>query len=427
MIDTAALDATVERRAEQAFTFLERLVAAPSTIGSEAGALEVFAAEIADLGFTAKRILVPDDIATDARAGVPQVVSAERSQVAERYQVVGSLGPDTGRSLLLHGHIDVVPAETPQLWASPPFAPRRDGSRLFGRGSGDMKAGFAMGVLALRSLLEVQPDAITGPLHFLAAIEEECTGNGTLSASLDGVLADAAILLEPTDLNIMVGGVGVMWCDITAEGVSAHAESAHAAINPIDLLQRLVAGLRDWSAGLGALYPDVMLSDVASPYNINIGQIRAGDWPSSVPATATMRVRVGYPRAWSALDAEREIRSTVSSIVEANGSFPLPPSVTLSGLRAEGYFLDPSDPLVKAVSNAHQDAHGTPPSTFAMGSTTDARFYVNDFDVPALCYGPSASDIHGVDESVDLDSIVAGAKTLARFIATWYETDAPGR
>ena len=225
----------------------------------------------------------------------------------------------------------------------------------------------------------------------------------------------------------MVGGVGVMWCDITAQGVSAHAESAHDAINPIDLLQRLVAGLRDWSAGLGTMYPDIMLSDVASPYNVNIGQIRAGDWPSSVPATATMRVRVGYPRTWSARDAEREIRSTVNAIVESDDSFPLPPSVTLSGLRAEGYFLDPSHPLVEAVSNAHQDAHGTTPSTFAMGSTTDARFYVNDFDVPALCYGPSAADIHGIDESVDLDSIVAGAKTLARFIATWYDTAAPRR
>ena len=419
MIDAAAVDATIERGAERAFTFLEQLVAAPSTVGAEAGALDIFAAEISDLGFTVKRIVIPEDIGSDPRAGIPPVVSTER------YQVVGSLGPASGRSLLLNGHIDVVPAETPQLWASPPFSPRRQGNRLFGRGAGDMKAGFAMGVLALRSLLEVHPDAITGPLHFLAAIEEECSGNGTLSAAIGGVLADAAVLLEPTDLNIMVGGVGVMWCDITAQGVSAHAESAHLAINPIDLLAHLVAGLRDWSAGLGASYPDVMLSDVASPYNVNIGQISAGDWPSSVPTTATMRVRVGFPRTWSAVDAELEIRSAVDAIVEAHGFIPVPPQVLLSGFRAEGYLLDPSHSLVEAISNAHQDAHGTRPSTFAMGSTTDARFYVNNFDVPALCYGPSAADIHGVDESVDLDSVVSGAKTLARFIATWYETGAP--
>jgi len=76
---------------------------------------------------------------------------------------------------------------------------------------------------------------------------------------------------------------------------------------------------------------------------------------------------------------------------------------------------------------AHAQAHGVEPRTFAMGSTTDARIYLNYFDVPALCYGPAASNIHGIDESVDLDSIVAGARTLARFLVNWYapskETD----
>jgi acetylornithine deacetylase len=55
-----------------------------------------------------------------------------------------------------------------------------------------------------------------------------------------------------------------------------------------------------------------------------------------------------------------------------------------------------------------------------MASTTDGRLYLNDFDTPAICYGPTAHDIHGIDESVELRSIVGGARTLARFIADWY-------
>ena len=55
-----------------------------------------------------------------------------------------------------------------------------------------------------------------------------------------------------------------------------------------------------------------------------------------------------------------------------------------------------------------------------MASTTDARLYLNDFDMPAICYGPTAHDIHGIDEAVDLSSIVDGARTLARFMADWY-------
>ena len=62
-----------------------------------------------------------------------------------------------------------------------------------------------------------------------------------------------------------------------------------------------------------------------------------------------------------------------------------------------------------------------------MGSTTDARYYLNGYDTPALCYGPSAKNIHGTDESVELASIVDGARTMARFMAAWYATPGDDR
>jgi acetylornithine deacetylase len=418
VLNEFALDAAIDQGAERAFTFLERLVAAPSTVGTEASALTIFAEELAGIGFRTQRIAVPDDIGTDPRAGVPQEVSGER------YDVVGRIGPDNnGPSLLLNGHMDVVPAMSPHRWTGQPFVPRRDGNRLFGRGSGDMKCGFAMGVLAIRALLDVAPDILSGPLSFVAVIEEECTGNGTLAAANAGVLADAVILLEPTELDIMVGGVGVMWCDVEIVGYSTHAQTAHLSINPIDLVGRLIAGLREWSAGLSEAFPDEELADVESPYNVNVGGIQGGDWPSSVPTEATVRLRIGFPRAWTPDDAEREIRSAVSAIVKKDGGFPVEPTLRLSGFRAPGYLLDHDHPLVRAMAAAHVQAHGVEPKTFSLGSTTDARTYINYFGTPALCFGPSASNIHGLDESVDLDSIVAGAKTLARFIATWFERD----
>jgi acetylornithine deacetylase len=417
VLDSVALDAAIARGAERAFTFLERLVAAPSTVGREAGALEVFATELRSLGFTIRKVPLDPRLGDDPRAGVVQQVPGPR------YDVVGTLGPQSGRSLLLNGHIDVVPARTPERWSSPPFAPRRDGQLLYGRGAGDMKGGFAMGVLALRALLEVHPQFLTGPLSFLAAIEEECTGNGTLSAAIDGVLADAVVLLEPTDLDLLVGGIGILWCDIEVDGVSTHAEAAHQAINPVDLLTRLTAGLREWATGLAERFPDPALADAVSPYNLNLGEIWAGDWPSSVPTTATMRLRIGFPRAWTPDQAERAVRAEVTRIAEADGAFPSAPRVRLSGFRAAGYWLDPAHPLVRSMAVAHAEAHGGEPAAYSLGSTTDARIYLNDFDVPALCYGPIAHNIHGVDESVDLDSIVAGARTLARFLHSYY---APG-
>jgi acetylornithine deacetylase len=82
--------------------------------------------------------------------------------------------------------------------------------------------------------------------------------------------------------------------------------------------------------------------------------------------------------------------------------------------------MQADDPLARRLADAHRAAHGDAAAKVAMASTTDARLYLNDFDVPALCYGPVAHDIHGIDESVELSSIVAGARTLARFISNWF-------
>jgi acetylornithine deacetylase len=391
---------------------LERLVAAPSTVGHEQDAQEVVEQELRRLGFDVSRLPIPDGIGDDPLAGVPQ------ASYEGRGDVIGRLGADEGHSLLLNGHIDVVPAGQPDLWASPPFEPRRDGDRLFGRGAGDMKGGFAMATLALDALLAAEPEAIGGSLTFLSVIEEECTGNGTLAAARAGVLADAVILPEPTGLDMLLAGVGILWLDIVLEGKSAHAESADRAVNPVDLALTVVNALRAFEREMNGAIEDAM-RDVEHPYNINIGMVEAGDWRSSVPARATVRLRIGHPTSWSSDEAMSKVGAALDAIddpwLRAH-----PPTLRASGFRAKGYVMPADDPLAKRLADAHRSAHGDAPAEVAMASTTDARLYLNDFDVPALCYGPTAHDIHGIDESVELSSIVAGARTLARFIADWF-------
>jgi acetylornithine deacetylase len=391
---------------------LERLVAAPSPVGREQESQEVVEQELKRLGLDVERLPVPDRIEDDPLAGVPQ------TSYEGRGDVIGRLGVDDGPSLLLNGHIDVVPASQPDLWTSPPFEPRRDGDLLYGRGAGDMKGGFAMATLALDALLDVDPDAIAGPLTFLSVIEEECTGNGTLAAARAGILADAVILPEPTDLNMLLAGVGILWLDVVLDGKSAHAESADRAVNPIDLALTVVDALRglEWEMN-SEIEPS--MAGVGHPYNVNIGGLEAGDWHSSVPARATLRLRIGHPTSWSTDDTMSKVRDAIAAI-DALWLRDHPPTLRQAGFRAKGYALPGDDPLAERLSDAHRSAHGHAPTAVAMGSTTDARLYLNDFDVPALCYGPVAHDIHGIDESVALSSIVAGARTLARFIADWF-------
>jgi len=412
----ANLDARIAANAEDAFRFLERLVAEPSVVGAEQSAQEVLADELAGLGFEIERLPIPSGIAAVPHAGVPLC------SYDGRYDLVARRSGAAGRpSLLLNGHIDVVPAEEPGQWTTPPFAPNRRDGWLYGRGAGDMKCGFAMGVLAIRSLLDVAPDAISGPLTVLAAIEEECTGNGSLAAAEQGILADAVILLEPTDLDLLLGGVGILWLEVTVTGRAAHAEAVGSAVNAIEAAFPLIAALRQFEDELNATEHDPRIVGTDRPYVVNVGRFAGGDWGSSVPAVARFEVRVGFPWTWTAARAEASVRERLAQAARGDAWLAAnQPTVRASGFRAEGYDLPADAPLAQLLGAAHRAAHGSDPRTTVMGTTTDARTYINRYGTPAICYGPRTTQIHGIDEGVELASIVAGARTLARFIAAWY-------
>jgi acetylornithine deacetylase len=416
----ATLDARIAANAEASFSLLERLVAAPSVVGGEQEALEVLADEFADLGFDIERAPVPPTIGTEPGAGIPQ------GSYEGRYNLIARRsGPAASPSLLLNGHIDVVPATEPGMWTTHPFAPDRRDGWLYGRGAGDMKCGFAMAALAIRSLLDTSPDALAGPLTLVAAIEEECTGNGTLASASAGVLADAVVLLEPTDLELLLGGVGVLWLEVTVTGRPAHASVAGSGVNAIEAALPLLAALREFEHSLNEREHDPRMPGVTHPFALNIGRFVAGDWASSVPAVARFEVRVGFPQEWTVAEAEAQVRACLEQAARQHPWLAdAPPTVRASGFRAEGYELPPDAPLALALAAAHRSAHGTEPRRRTLGSTTDARTYLNRFGVPAICYGPRTTRIHGIDEGVELASIVDGARTLSRFLVSWYH--APG-
>jgi acetylornithine deacetylase len=164
-----SVDLAIDEGAEAAFSFLERLVAERSTVGQERGAQELVAGELARLGFGVRRLEIPAETGSRAPGGVAQAAYHGRSNV------LGLINPGMSPSLMLNGHIDVVPADD-AVWASDPFTPVRSDGWLSGRGAGDMKAGFAMGLLAVQALRAALPDALSGELAFLSVLEEECTG-----------------------------------------------------------------------------------------------------------------------------------------------------------------------------------------------------------------------------------------------------------
>jgi acetylornithine deacetylase len=414
------LDEVIAAALPRAQEVLSRLVAQRSTVGVEANAQNVLADELAAAGFDITRLTIPDNIGEDPAAGVPG------STYNDRFDVIGERGPAGPRSLIINGHMDVVPADDESRWSTPPFQPTVVDGWLVGRGAGDMKAGFAVGLLAVWALDQTHPGWQKGPLTFVSAIEEESTGNGTLAAGRAGYLADAALLLEPTDLEILLGGISLIWVSIEIEGLAGHAEAALKSVNPIlgsmpiiDALQALEKSMNDGhDSGVDA---DPVFAAIAHPYNINIGRLHAGDWPSSVPAVARMDVRVGHPANWSSDEAFDRVRSAIAGVAGQDEWLRAhPPILSMTGYRAQRYMQDPDTAIVRQMAAAHAEVHGTEPARVAIGSTTDARFYLNQFDMPAIAYGPRTRNMHGTDEAVELASIEDCARAVARFLLSWY-------
>lgn len=416
------LDIAITALSPRAFDLLERLVAEPSTVGQEAGAQEVLAAALHDADFEITRLMIPESIGTDPSAGVPS------RSYAGRYDVIGERGDvgDVSGSLLLNGHIDVVPAEDAAVWSSPPFTPTLRDGWLVGRGAGDMKAGFAAGLLAIWALDQVLPGWLTGKLTWVSVIEEECTGNGTLASGRAGYTADAALLLEPTDLELLLGGINIIWVSVEVDGLAGHAQAAQSSVNPILAALPVVEALHTLEAEMNDQHVegetrDEAFAHISHPYNVNIGTFHAGDWASSVPAVARFDVRVGHPGHWNSDEAFAQVRAAVANVSETDEWLAShPPRLSLTGFRAQRHVQDEDARIVTELGAAHRSAHGADPARVTIASTTDARFYVNQFGMPTVAYGPKTRNMHGTDEAVELASIVDCARTVARFLLDWF-------
>jgi acetylornithine deacetylase len=192
---------------DEMLELLCRLVEAPSTLGNEEPGQVIMVEAFRDL-----LALEPFDIAMDAEALRAHSHSAPFSwDVSQKRNVVADwpAAGIGGRSLVLQGHIDVVGPASEKLWRTPLFHAVRDGDWLYGRGSGDMKAGLAAmvgAVLGLRGL-GLAPLA---PVQLQSVVEEECGGNGALQCVLSGLRPDAAVIPEPYPGLIPTSDLGIL-------------------------------------------------------------------------------------------------------------------------------------------------------------------------------------------------------------------------
>ncbi|MGO4833755.1 ArgE/DapE family deacylase, partial [Rhizobiaceae sp. 2RAB30] len=338
------------------------------------------------------------------------------------YNVVGAsrCASPAGRSLILNGHIDVVPAGPLDMWTSPPFEPRRDGDWLYGRGAGDMKAGLVAFLSALDALRRAgyRPAA---DVYVQSVIEEECTGNGTLACLARGYRADAALIPEPMGESILRAQVGVIWFQVKVRGVPVHVAHAGQGANAIEAAYSLVQALHELEQEWNERQTDhPVFGDVDHPINLNIGRIEGGDWASSVPAWCTFEARIAIFPGQDIAQAKREIEATVLSAAGRNTFLSNnPPEIVFHGFEAEGYELKNEGDSLSLLADAHRKVFANDLDETASTATTDARFFGLYAGIPALVYGPKAEVIHGFDERVSLSSLRKVTQAMTLFIAQW--------
>ncbi len=410
------LDA-VDAGFEEQIAFTQELVRHPSLRGREHTAQDFLHDALRARGYALDRWTIDLAEIRDHPGFSPVEVD-----YANAINVVATHRParETGRSLILNGHIDVVPEGPHDIWTSPPFEPRREGDWLYGRGSGDMKAGIAANVFALDALarLGYRP---AGRVHLQSVVEEECTGNGALACLVRGYDADAAIIPEPCDDKLVRANVGVIWFRVHVRGVPTHVREAGRGVNAIEASFHLIQALRqleaDWNAEKSR-YPRFAAED--HPINFNVGQIAGGDWTSSVPAWCSVDCRIAiYPGddpAERARELERRLR-------EAAQAHPFlannPPEVSYTGFFARGYELDEGTEAEQVLHRAHAASTGAELASYVMPAYLDGRVFAIYGGRPCLVYGPRAEAVHGFDERVSLASTKRVTGAIALFIAEW--------
>ncbi len=398
--------------------FLADIVKFPSLRGNEAPLQDFLARAMAARGWRVDRFSLAD-VPLETHPKASPMVDIDP---AGSIQVVGSLraANPTGRSLILQGHIDVVPEGPAAMWTHPPYAAHIQDGWMYGRGAHDMKSGVSAMFFAMDALKSagLRPCA---DIHVQTVTEEESTGNGALATLLRGYRADAALIPEPTGGTITRAHTGTLWFRLRVAGVPVHVAVAQTGSNAIMSAYQLITALYAHTAEANraaAAHP--WYKGVENPIKFNPGIIRGGDWASSTPAWCEVDCRIGLLPGQDVAEVQRAVEAAVAAAARADNFMANnPPELTWHGFLADGYVLEPGSEAEAVLAAAHASAFADAMGARITTAVNDTRFYGLYFGIPGLCYGPKGEGAHAFDERTNLDHLKTTTLAIATFIADW--------
>ncbi|MCZ1005980.1 ArgE/DapE family deacylase [Streptomyces lydicus] len=317
-----------------------------------------------------------------------------------------------GPTMILQGHVDVVPPGDLRQWEGDPFTPRVVGDVVHGRGACDMKAGLVAHLAALAAI-RAGGVRLRGRVAAHCVVGEEDGGLGAFGTLRRGHTGDACIITEPTGGTLVTANAGALTFRIEVPGRATHASTRDAGVSAIDAYAPVHRALARLESRRNAS-ADPLMAEYPVPYALCVGTLHAGSWASSVPdclvAEGRLGVRLGEDPAEAIADFE-------DCVAEACADDPWlrahPAVVTWPGGRFASGRLPAGHPLSELVRGAHADAVGGP-SIRERGAPygSDLRLYAAA-DIPTLQFGPGDVRLaHSPREQVSVSEVVAVARTL---------------
>ena len=363
-----------------------------------------------------------------------------------RPNLVGTIsGLGGGRSLVLNGHVDVVPAGDHADWTYPPYAAEVHDGNIYGRGALDMKGGLGAMLFAALTLkrLDIR---LAGDVFLESVIDEETGGPGTRSTIERGYRPDFALVVEPTTgLALMPVEGGLEWLRVTVTGVSGHSafryKSVHAggqgtAVSAFDKGLKIVNAV----AELERMWANRKVHPLmpAGITTINVGAIAAGSGGgangmpnvmtsvSSLPDYCAIDLSLKFLPSENTTDVRAEFEQYLHHVCQADDWLrEHPPTIEwgLHGVSFPPTNTPPDHPALEVLRTALRSV-GAEPATLGFEAVSDIAWYGEAGIPSALCGPGDGGGAHGLDEHVSISSLVQASKALALFMVSWCGLDA---
>lgn len=395
---------------------LQRLVQEKSVSGNESGAQAIIIEKLREIGLHI-------DIWEPNYAKLQQhpFFVSPRSNFTDSSNVVGILkGLGGGKSILLNGHIDVVPEGDTSQWDFDPYSAEVINGKMYGRGTSDMKGGTVALLLAIEVIQSLNIP-LKGDIIFQSVIEEESGGAGTLATITRGYIADAAIIPEPTNMKIFPKQQGSMWFRLTVRGKSAHGGTRYEGVSAIDKSILVIKAMQELEKKRNEKIDDPLYQNIPIPVPINIGKISGGSWPSTVADEVILEGRIGVAPEEKMEDVQSEVERQIQFLCQEDEWFNKHPvELTWFGARWVPGTIDLEHDALNALKESFEKILGKQPVIEASPWGTDGGLFTQVANIPTIVFGPGTTEVaHHPNEYIEIEKVVEAAEIFAHMIINW--------